>query len=351
MADQTSLTSSSQTDLIEFNTNTQLPIKLNSKNYPAWYKQIHSLLVARDVIGFITGDTPCPSVTIKTNGKEVSNPAYKLWIRQDKLLYIAFLGSCDTEARSIMASADTSREAFLALERAFSNRSRARIMSLKERLSSINKGNSSVSANLQSIKSIADELSLIGHPLDDLDLVIYALNGLGPTFREFTASIRTRDSPILFHELYDKLIDFEMFLQREERTSSALPVTANHVHRRNGQYPARGRSHAQNTHSGNHTKTDVVCQYCGIPGHIARNCRKIRGYPKKQRNPSAHVAQIASPSYTAPPSWLFDSGASHHVTNDLQNLSINGEYNGSDHLQVANGKGLAHEGDTSSRIE
>jgi hypothetical protein len=52
MADNLSLTSSSSSskkDLVEFNTNTQLPIKLNSNNYPAWYKQIHSLLVAKDL--------------------------------------------------------------------------------------------------------------------------------------------------------------------------------------------------------------------------------------------------------------------------------------------------------------
>jgi hypothetical protein len=81
-------------------------------------------------------------------------------------------------------------------------------MSLKEHLSSISKGMQFVSSYLQSIKSISDKLSLIGHPLDDLDLVIYALNGLGPSFREFATSIRTQDSLILFHELYDELVDF-----------------------------------------------------------------------------------------------------------------------------------------------
>jgi hypothetical protein len=78
-------------------------------------------------------------------------------------------------------------------------------MSLKEHLSSISKGMQFVSSYLQ---SISDKLSLIGHPLDDFNLVIYALNGLGPSFREFATSIRTLDSPILFHELYDELVDF-----------------------------------------------------------------------------------------------------------------------------------------------
>jgi len=81
-----------------------------------------------------------------------------------------------------MAFADTSREAWVALERAFTNRSQSRIMSLRERLSSISKGNSTVFAYLQSIRNITDELALIGHPIDDLEMVIHALNGLGLAF-------------------------------------------------------------------------------------------------------------------------------------------------------------------------
>lgn len=45
---------------------------------------------------------------------------------------------------------------------------------------------------------IAEELYLIGYLLDDLDLVTYALNVLGPAFREFTMSTCTFDSPINF---------------------------------------------------------------------------------------------------------------------------------------------------------
>ena len=89
-------------------------------------------------------------------------------------------------------------------------------MSLKECLASVTKGETRVSDYLRSISSIADELALIGHPVDDLDLMIATLNGLGPAFREFNASIWIRDSPLSFDELYDKLVDYEIFLQQDE---------------------------------------------------------------------------------------------------------------------------------------
>lgn len=39
-------------------------------------------------------------------------------------------------------------------------------------------------------------------------------------------------------------------------------------------------------------------------------------------------------------SWMLDSGASHHVTNDLNNLSLHAPYDGTDELLVGDGMGL-----------
>ncbi|GAU42671.1 hypothetical protein TSUD_106450 [Trifolium subterraneum] len=210
--------SSTSTNLIELNTNTQLPIKLNSNNYPAWHRQN------------------------ATDGTETTNPAFNIWIRQDKYLYIALLGACDEEARAVMSTAPTARDAWLILERAFGTRSRSRVMSLKERLNSIRKeGSTIVAAYMQNIRAVSDELSLIGHPVDDIDLVIHALNGLDPSFREFTASIRTRDNPISFDDLYVKLMDYEMYLKRDELMNPQTPITANYANRGRPNHHNRGR--------------------------------------------------------------------------------------------------------------
>jgi hypothetical protein len=50
----------------------------------------------------------------------------------------------------------------------------SRIMSLNECLTSVAKGSDTVAKCLQNIRSIFEELSLIGHVVDDIDLVIYA---------------------------------------------------------------------------------------------------------------------------------------------------------------------------------
>ena len=99
-----------------------------------------------------------------------------------------------------MAYATSFDDAWTRLNKAYANRSCTKVMSLKECLASITKGTSSVNDYLRSIRSIADELSFIGHPIHDIDLVIVALNGLGPAFHEFIASNHTRDSPLSFDE-------------------------------------------------------------------------------------------------------------------------------------------------------
>jgi len=98
------------------------------------------------------------------------------------------------------------------LTKIYVNRSHTQIMSLKKRLSSITNGDSNVCDYLHSIRSIANELVLIGYSVNDFDPVIVALNGLGQAYHEFCTTIRTHDTPLLFDEHFDKLVDYEFFL-------------------------------------------------------------------------------------------------------------------------------------------
>ena len=179
---------------------------------------------------------------------------------------------------------------------------------------------------------IADELALIRHPVDDLDLVIALLNGLGPSFHEFNASICTGDSPLLFDELYDKLVDYEIFLQCDERHQQPLSITANLA----SHSPAHGRSQHPMPPSGNASPRShgcsslrsftptrhgpsnqhLVCQFCDHRGHTAKTCYRLHGYPLNHPRRQANVMQKENAMDST---WLLDFGASHHVTRDLAN--------------------------------
>ena len=103
------------------------------------------------------------------------------------------------------------------------------------------------------------------------------------------------------------------------------------------------------------------CQICSTQGHRAKRCPSFQVIPIPSSNkapaphsstsstpwqPRAHfAANVASPNST----WLLDSGASHHVTADLNNLSLHAPYTGYDDVMIGDGTGLSitHTGSTS----
>jgi hypothetical protein len=98
----------------------------------------------------------------------------------------------------LIATTKTSHEAWKKLSILYASKSRTRAMQLKEELTLIQGGNRSISEYLCTIKSLADEIALIDHPISDDDLTPYVLHGLGPEFREIAASIRAQEKSLVF---------------------------------------------------------------------------------------------------------------------------------------------------------
>jgi len=67
---------------------------------------------------------------------------------------------------------------------------------VKERISRFTKGDSPITENLINVKAIVDELSINNSPLNDINLFIHTLNGLGTKYHEITTAIRTWENPI-----------------------------------------------------------------------------------------------------------------------------------------------------------
>jgi len=185
--------------------------------------------------------------------------------------------------------------------------------------------------------------------LDNTDLVIHTLNGLSSEYKEISAALRSRETPIEFAELHEKLMDFETLMHRDSPShQEPTVVTANTTHRSKGQYHAKGPNRNQSV-GGQNSDHKVVYQYCEKPGHTAKICYKIKGYPSRnQVRPTANVAAY-QPQNLVHNNWIMDIGASHHITQDLQQLTLAQPYPGSDQNLVGNGTGLniSHIGQTS----
>jgi histone deacetylase 1/2 len=57
-------------------------------------------------------------------------------------------------------------------------------------------------------------------------------------------------------------------------------------------------------------------------------------------NGEEKVAGLASTSYGVDPNWYIDSGATDHITGDLEKLSVRERYNGHEQVHTASGAGM-----------
>ncbi|XP_019231455.1 PREDICTED: formin-J-like [Nicotiana attenuata] len=136
------------------------------------------------------------------------------------------MASVDPTIATTVAAADLAKKAWDALHTAYANKSQTRIFSLRDRLARLTKDSQPVTVYLQNIRSMGDELSTAGAPVTNSELIVKILSGLGPEFREISAAIRARDSTITYEELYEKLLDHELFLRHEESKKSPSQITA-----------------------------------------------------------------------------------------------------------------------------
>ncbi|KAK2640672.1 hypothetical protein Ddye_028467 [Dipteronia dyeriana] len=79
---------------------------------------------------------------------------------------------------------------------------------------------------MQNIKSVIDDLALIGHILCDDEIVAYTLNVLSNDYKEIKAAVHTRETAMTFEELHEKLLDHETCLNREEEKTTTPAITA-----------------------------------------------------------------------------------------------------------------------------
>ncbi|KAL4565975.1 hypothetical protein LXL04_030083 [Taraxacum kok-saghyz] len=357
--------------VVHITATTNFPIKLNANNFPVWRKQIQSTLNGLDLDNFINGEQQPPSKLIADKDSTKPNPEYTRWFRQDQIILSAILGSCTNTIQPILSSADTSHEAWKKLTTSYASASRSRIISLKSKLAKNPKGTRSVAEFLHDMKSIADELALVQSPVNEEDLLIHILGQLGDEFSNITDALKVRDTPISYPELFDKLVDFERQLGD---TPSSQPVitTVNYTQRSTSRTNSRTSQDMQNQRSrfnstgqpkggrqqwsnstnysgGNRlNRNSTHCHFCNIPGHETKDCRKLTHFLRDNNvnlaatTPAVPIANSTTSRPTSSSAtWIFDSGASHHITSDRSSLHTLSEYGGPDEIILGDGKPLS----------
>ncbi|CAH9069297.1 unnamed protein product [Cuscuta epithymum] len=361
------------TPVIQLTATTNFPIKLTSSNYPVWKCQVHAALVGLGLEGYVDGTIAAPDKFLDAAKSQI-NPCYTIWYRQDKVILSALLGSCSDTIQPVLSSALTAHGAWDTLALTYASTSRGHIISLKNTLAKTTKGNRSIFDYLAEMTAISDALALAQNPISEEDLVIHILRGLGPDYGDIKSAIRIRENPLPMAELRPILLEHEQQINEAAASDSLLP-TANttqvsergqrgpyHNDRRQeaparsrGNSFRRGRGGPPHQYNRSANAGQSTCRFCDNIGHTVQQCRKLQRFlrdnhiphPTSSNNPM--VNYVAAPSVQQNQSWMFDSGASHHVVNDATRLPTFAEYGGPDEVHLGDGSG--HGGATTTRGE
>ena len=251
------------------------------------------------------------------------------------LLYSALLGTLSLAVQPIVARATTSREIWDILFRTYGKPSRGHIKQVRQQLKHNNKENKSINEYMRGIIEKADQLALLGSPLEHEDLPDYITKGLGEDYRAIVEMVNGRDTPITIDELHEKLINRENTLKTTTTSDSNMPVTANPTNVRTNQSTnsfnsSRGGSNSNRGVSRQSRPYLGKCQICGVQGHGARRCPHYQQYPthmapgvhqqygQQQSQPRGHASWLAPHLPLPTPQWQQQA---HHATMSSPNFS------------------------------
>jgi transposase InsO family protein len=376
-----------------------MSVKLDSTNFIVWKHQLSSILKAYSMIDFVDGTIPSPPpflVDAEGNYTTAVNPDFQLWNTRDQALLTLINSTLSSAVLSMVVGHNSAQAVWKTLEHRFTSTSRSNILNLKIELHNLKKGTESVSSYLQKVKNTRDKLIAVGTLIDNEELLHIILKGLPREYGPFSSAIRTRNDPVSFEEIM-------VLLQTEEQSviemsdsgkemnaamamfASAAPNNRNFSSQssfyvnnsqargrgRNNSHRGRGRfnhnhqyaqstapnqNHSQYSQHNQYAQSTAPnqqalnkpdgsrpqCQICGKLGHQALDCYHRMDFAYQGRHPPAKLAAMASTSNNSQggETWLTDTGATDHLTANLNNLTVQDPYKGSDQVAVGNGQSI-----------
>uniref|UniRef100_A0A803QN75 Retrotransposon Copia-like N-terminal domain-containing protein n=1 Tax=Cannabis sativa TaxID=3483 RepID=A0A803QN75_CANSA len=288
-----------------------LTIKLDRTNYLAWKSQVVPTVIGHDLDEILFNNIHPPPTLITRE----TNPNFKQWKKRDQLLLSWLRSSMSEGILGSVAAHSTSFEVWKSLEQKFSGQSKARLLQLKSQLTNIQKGNMSISDYVDKIKSICDNLAIVGCIVNDQDIELQLLNGLGPEYDSVVSGITSTNESKSLEEIQALLMAHECRLERHHSVSNISNKMAANLavgnsrtgynSSRNGNFRPFFQQNRSNEAARNpnnfpprylNSNSRPICQVCLKVGHTASVCHyrfdKNFVTPKNNsQSPKAYLAE------------------------------------------------------------
>ena len=226
------------------------------------------------------------------------------------------------------------------------------------------------------VKGVADSLAAIGEPVLEQDQVMNLIGGLRSDYNAVVTAINIRDDKISIEAIHSMLLAYEHRLEQQSSIKQISIMFANYASSFNNRcggrkynsgqgqnytpntsyYTYRGRGHGRRYgQNGKHNSTNSEkpqCQLYGKFGHTVQVCylKFDIFYQSSQNsctpfsnagNQNSIPAMIASSNNLVDDTWYLDFRASHHLTQNVENITSSTPYMGTNKVTIGNGKHLS----------
>ncbi|XP_071680324.1 uncharacterized protein [Lolium perenne] len=311
------------------------------------------------------------------------NPDYASWLSRDQIVLSYLLQSLSREILPHVHRIEHTAGVWPALQEMFAAQNEAKVNNLLVALANTKKLQMTTSEFLSKMQGFADDLIAAGDPLTNRQLVSYILAGLGSDYNALVAALGVATTPITLSLLFSHLHAYdqrqlmlngpsppEFETSANAATRQWLPRSGNTNSARNrgdrgdrgdradrgdrgerrdfrrddrpfyqGRGGGRGPSEGGRGRGRGRRRTtpwvDVTCQICNKEGHPAKDYWSRYSEDDDYGDKEIHAV------YGVDTNWYQDSGATHHITTELNNLTFRDTYKGSDRVNTANGQGYS----------
>ena len=199
-----------------------ISIKLDGTNFLAWSAQLIPLFRSYGLMGIVDGSNPCPPQYSSDElcDQGVLNSAYVVWQYKDQIVLGWIVSSLSPSIVSTIYGLETSRLAWQALNSRFAAPSTSRISLIKRKFQSLQQGSMSCQSFLDEVKSLSNELSIVGKPVEDSDLILSVLNGLNSSFHSFvtTYMLLAKEKSMPFFYFHAELLNYDLMQKFHNHT-------------------------------------------------------------------------------------------------------------------------------------
>lgn len=217
---------------------------LDKSNYYGWRARFAAILRGNRLMHFMEGNVNLDNAINE---------------QKDQLILGWLLSSISPAILTSVTIYQSSSDVCDALWRIYASDSKSRVLSLRQKLQQLHKGNKSIAEYISEITGIINFLSIAGDQTSENDIVLYTLAGLGGDFEALAQNITTRDSDVNFIQLQSMLTHIEICQQRNASTQiKPVVMTVNVV--------------STEAKSDKKDLKVIPCQICNRKGHGALNC-------------------------------------------------------------------------------